>query len=319
MQTIDDVQMTTPQTTTPAMTWREDQRVAWPMKKLGHAQLGAREGAMLYYLARDWASGARPMVELGSFLGGSASLTGAGLKDNPLWDGKAKLHCFDIFEAKFGNMAEFIRTRVDPEFEEGQNFQYLFDAQTAEVAEAIEVHRGDLMEASWGGGEIDLLFVDIAKTPDLNRITLTRFLPALAVGTGLLVNQDFHNPDNPWIHTSLGFLSSYFELVEPRADDSILLRLVRPIPAEALREAGRFEDLPDDEAMNRVNRLMSLLRQNDADTRYIELVRARLQIKSGNAAAGRATVDAALARYGEGDPKTDFFWKRRCDSVQALA
>ncbi len=247
------------------MTWREDQRVAWPMKKLGHAQLGAREGAMLYYLARDWASGARPLVELGSFLGGSASLTGAGLKDNPLWNGQTKLHCFDIFEAKYGNMAEFIRTRVDPDFEAGQNFQYLFDAQTAEVSEAIEVHRGDLMQASWSGGEIDMLFVDIAKTPDLNRITLQRFLPALRVETGLLVNQDFHNPDNPWIHTSLGFLSSHFELIEPRADDSILLRLVRPIPPEALREAGRFEDLPDEEAMNRVNRLMSLLRQNDAE------------------------------------------------------
>lgn len=304
---------------TPPMTWREDARVAWPMKKLGHAQLGAAEGAMLYYLARDWASGRKPLVELGSFLGGSASLTGAGLMANPGWDGQAKLHCFDIFKAKYGNMAEFIQRRVDPAFQPGQSFRYLFDSQTAEAAAAIEVHQGDLTEARWDGPPIELLFIDIAKTPELNRVTLDRFLPALAPGPGLLVNQDFHNPDNPWIHTSLGHLVEYFDIVEPRADDSILLRLTRPIPPETLREAGRYEDLSNAEARARLDRLMAQLRAAGADTRYVELVEARLMIRAGDAVGALARVDQLLETYGPGDSRTDFFWERRCQAVQALA
>lgn len=302
----------------PPLTWRSDQKVAWPMKKLGHAQLGAAEGAMVYYLARDWVSGRYPLVEVGSFLGGSASLIAAGLMANPGWDGRVKLHCHDLFEAKFGNMAEFIRNRIDPGFRDGQDFQYLFDAQTAEVAQAIAVHKGDFTEASWQGGPIELLFVDIAKTPELNRVVLERFLPSLRPGTGLMVNQDFHNPDNPWIHTSLGHLIDHFEVEEARADDSLLLRLREPIPAADLREAGRYEDLPVAEALARLDRLTSLFRCLGEDTRYLELVQARLMIRAGDAQGALALVDEALERYGPGDPKAHFFWLRRCRSVQDL-
>ena len=309
MQTIDH----------PPMTWRDDQKIAWPMKKLGHAQLGAAEGAMLYYIARDWVSGRHPLLELGSFLGGSASLTGAGLMANPDWDGTTRLHCFDIFEAKFGDMAEFIRTRIDPDFREGEDFQHLFEAQTAEVAPAIEIHKGDFAEARWDGGAVDLVFVDIAKTAELNRVVLERFLPALRPGPGLMVNQDFHNADNPWIHCSLGHLIDHFELVEPRADDSILLRLRDPIPAQALAEAGRWEDLDPTDALARVDRLLSLFREGGHDTRYIELVRARLLIRGGDAGGALALVDEALERFGPGDPKEHFFWLRRCRAVQQEA
>ncbi|MGI3164129.1 class I SAM-dependent methyltransferase [Pseudooceanicola sp. 200-1SW] len=300
----------------PPMTWREDQRIAWPMKKLGHAQLGPAEGAMLYYLARDWVSGRHPLLELGSFLGGSASLTGAGLMANPAWDGAARLHCFDIFEARFGDMAEFIRTRIDPAFRDGADFQHLFEAQTAEVARALQIHKGDFTQARWDDGPVDLIFVDIAKTPELNRVVLERFLPALRPGPGLLVNQDFHNADNPWIHCSLGHLIGYFDLVEPRADDSILLRLRKTIPAATLREAGRWEELSLEEALARVDKLRALFRGGRHDTRYIELVRARLLLHAGDAAGALALVDEALEQFGPGDEKEHFFWLRRCRAIQ---
>tara|TARA_A100001015_G_C15028914_1_gene732011 strand:- start:90 stop:443 length:354 start_codon:yes stop_codon:yes gene_type:complete len=102
--------------------WRIDQRVAWEMKSLGRAQLGGQEGAMLYYLARDWFSGSGTIVELGSFLGASASLLAKGINDNANFEGGKLLHCFDIWEAKYGDMAEFIQNRIDPNFPDGGDF-----------------------------------------------------------------------------------------------------------------------------------------------------------------------------------------------------
>ncbi|MBT9385798.1 class I SAM-dependent methyltransferase [Pseudooceanicola sp. CBS1P-1] len=301
---------------TRALAWRADQRVAWPMKRLGHAQLGATEGAMIYHLARDWVSGRRPVVELGSFLGASASLLGKGLMENPGWDGAAHLHCYDLFEAKFGNMAAFIRDRIDPSFRDGEDFLPLFRGQTEEVAPAITIHKGDFEAAKWRGGRIDLLFVDISKTPALNRVILERFFPGLEPGEGLMVNQDFHNPGNPWVQTSMGYLLDYFEVLEPRADDSVLMRLRRPIPTEVLVAAGRYETLSGAERLARVERLIAAWRGAGWDARYLELVQARLLIQAGAVSEGHALIEAARAAAGAPDPQGHFFWEQRCETVR---
>lgn len=295
--------------------WRRDRKVAWPMKKLGHALLGPAEGAMLYYLARDWCSGQRHIVEAGSFLGASASLLGKGLKENPNRGARVRLHCFDLWEARFSGLSEFIRNKIDPAFQTGADFMHLFLDQTRDVADLVVPHKGNFEEARWTEGEIDLLFIDIAKTPALNRVVLERFLPSVVPGEGLMVQQDFHNPDNPWIQTSLGHLVDYLDIIEPRADDSALFRLRKPIPTDVLREAGRYEDLGDQERLDRLDRLIRVFRSPDFAERYLELIRARLVIESGRREPGLEILESARQRVGPTPGPEDFFWVRRVNKV----
>lgn len=298
-------------------TWRTDRTVAWPMKKLGHALLGPVEGAMLYFLARDWCSGQRQIVEAGSFLGASASLLAKGLKENPHRLDGAQVHCFDLWEARFGGLADFIRNKVDPTFPDGGDFLHIFLDQIRAVADSVVTHKGDFEEAIWTGGEVDLLFIDIAKTPSLNRVALERFLPSVAAGEGLMVQQDFHNPDNPWIQTSIGHLIDYFEVLEPRADDSALFRLRRPIPAEVLRDAGRYEDLPLGEKLARLGRLIAAFQTANFGERYLELIRARILIEAGQQGQGLDVLETARRRIGPNPGPEDFFWERRCNKVSS--
>jgi len=298
-------------------TWRTDRKVAWPMKKLGHALLGPIEGAMLYYLARDWCSGKRQIVDAGSFLGASASLLAKGLKENPHRCSGALVHCFDLWEAKFGGLADFIRSNVDPGFCDGDDFLHFFLDQIREVRDAVVTHKCDFEEASWAGGEIDLLFIDIAKTPSLNRVVLERFLPTVVPGEGFMVQQDFHNPDNPWIQTSIGHLIEYFEVLEPRADDSALFRLRASIPVDLLRDAGRYEDLTFDERFYRLERLIAAFRTADFAERYLELIRARLLIEAGKQDEGIEVLESARHRVGPNPGSEDFFWERRCNKVSS--
>jgi hypothetical protein len=297
------------------LTWREDRKVAWPMKKLGHALLGATEGAMLYYIARDWCSGKRQIVDAGSFLGASASLLGKGLRDNSKRQADVHVHCYDLWEAKFGGLIDFIREKIDPDFPEGADFTHLFLNQVEEVADLIKTYRCDFEETSWDGGEIDLLFIDIAKTPSLNRVALERLLPSVVVD-GFMVQQDFHNPDNPWIQTSLGYLLDYLEVVESRADDSAFFRIRREIPREVLMEAGRYEDLGFGERLDRLEMLIAGFRSENFNERYLELIKARLVIESGDHEGGLAILKAADDRVGPNPGIEDFFWERRCDKVR---
>lgn len=299
------------------LTWRSDKTVAWPMKKLGHALLGASEGAMLYYLARDWCLGLGQIVETGSFLGASASLLGKGLADKPDRNEAVRIHCFDLWEAKFGGLAEFIRNRIDPSFENGADFMHIFRNQTRDFSDLIVTHKCNFEEAFWLGDDIEILFVDIAKTPSLNRVILERFLPFVLVEDGLMVQQDFHNPDNPWIQTSLGYLIDHLEVIEPRADDSALFRVNKAISQEDLREAGRYEDLSSDERIYRLERLISLFRSDDFGERYLELSRARLIIESGNVNQGLEILNAVHQRFSSHLGPEDFFWERRIEKVRA--
>lgn len=298
------------------LTWRSDKTVAWPMKKLGHALLGASEGAMLYYLARDWCSGLGQIVEAGSFLGASASLLGKGLADNPNRNEAVRIHCFDLWEAKFGGLAHFIRNRIDPTFKDGADFMHIFRRQTKEFSNLIATHKCNFEDASWIGSDIELLFIDIAKTPSLNRVILERFLPFVIAGDGLMVQQDFHNPDNPWIQTSLGYLINHFEILEPRADDSALFRVKNTISAEDLSEAGRYEDLTYDERIDRLERLIAAFRSEDFGERYLELIRARLVIEAGHVTQGLEILNAAQQRFSQHLGPEDFFWERRIDKVR---
>lgn len=300
-------------------TWKTDRSPAFPMKALGHAQLGAQEGAMLYYLAKEYFSGTGRIVELGAFLGGSASLIGKGLSENPNWDGERRLHSFDVYAATMANMADFIRTRIEPDFKLGDSFLHLFEAQTKDVADTIEIHQGDLLTADWNLGQIEILFVDIAKSAALNRAVFETFFPNLTPGRGLMIHQDFHNPANPWIHTAMGHLQAYFAIEDVRADDSSLFRLLDMPSPDEIREAGLYETLSLDEKIARIDAIIDRYATPEMDQKYLLLSKATILAMGGEKGRAQALLDDTMAAVGVVTNKADdFFWDTRASRVATL-
>jgi hypothetical protein len=96
-------------------------------------------------------------------------------------------------------------------------------------------HPGGLVRQRWSGEPIEILFVDVAKAPELWRHILREFLPACLPGA-LLVHQDWVSAECPWLHLAMARLSEYFAAVDSPNAGTVAFRLERAIPRELLEQ-----------------------------------------------------------------------------------
>jgi hypothetical protein len=203
--------------------------------------LGLDERKLLYHLARNIYTGEGAVVELGAFCGASTCCLATGLRDNPLAAGH-DLHSYDRFIANEPYLVHFIRAQFDSHFEMGQSFAAIFRRATAQFADLIKIHEGDLLEQTWPSDEpIEILFVDVAKTLALSGKVLTEFFAHLIPGKSIVIHQDFYHPTAFYLPVVMDFLSDHFSIIEPGCDWSVVFRLERAIPREKLEIAGRYK------------------------------------------------------------------------------
>jgi methyltransferase family protein len=203
--------------------------------------LGLEERKLLYQLACDWYSGAGAIVDLGTFCGASSCCLAAGLRDNPRARGQ-RVHTYDCFIASEPYLVDFIRTQFGEPIELGQSFVAIFRRATAEFADYIQVHEGNLLEQSWQPKvPIEILFVDVAKTLALSGKVLTEFFSHLIPGKSIVIQQDFYHPTAFYLPVIMDFLRGHFTIIEPCRDWSVAFRLEKPISPETLRAASMYQ------------------------------------------------------------------------------
>ncbi|MCR9244309.1 MAG: hypothetical protein NXI31_04705 [bacterium] len=197
--------------------------------------LGQHEAALFYHLARSYWRGEGTIVDAGSFLGKSARCFAAGVRANPKLGPTTRIHCFDDFRCHDLLTVNLVREGFGDEIAIGDSTQTYFDRQVAGDAELLEVHAGDFHDAEWQNGPIEILMVDIAKSPSLGSRVVEQFFPHLTVGRSLVVHQDYHHVWLPHIHVAMEYLADSFELVVPRADDTAAFRLVAELDPDRMR------------------------------------------------------------------------------------
>lgn len=209
--------------------------------------LGRQESLLFFHLARDVFTGRGTIVDAGSFLGKSASLFAAGLRDNRIAPaGSRRVHCFDDFRVHEEGTVRYLAEEFGRTVEVGDSFRDLFERQIAPCRNMLEVHAGDFLEARWSGGPIEILMVDIAKSPELWAKVLSELFPRLVPGVSLVVQQDYHFDRSPMVPEGMEFLAPEIELVVPRVDWSAVFRVREEIPAAKLDRAVR-QDFAIDE------------------------------------------------------------------------
>jgi predicted O-methyltransferase YrrM len=203
--------------------------------------LGLEERKLLYQLARHIYTGEGAVVELGAFCGASTCCLAAGLRDNPRATGH-RVHSYDRFIADEPYLVDFIRAQFGEALEMGQSFAAIFRRATAEFADLIEVHVGDLLEQSWApDAPIEILFVDVAKTLALSGKVLTEFFTHLTPGKSIVIHQDFYHPTAFYLPVVMDFLSDHFTIIEAGRDWSVVFRLETAIPRKKLETASLYK------------------------------------------------------------------------------
>lgn len=281
--------------------------------------LQPREAALFYWLAREAFTGAGTIVDAGSFLGKSAAYFAHGLRQNPRFDpARDRVHCFDNFLVNEATTVGFLQREFGLDRTVGSSTRALFDSQVAPVCDLIEVHAGDFHTAAWEPRPVEILLVDIAKSPSLGCRVAELFFRDLLPGKSYVVQQDYHHPWLPHLHVVMEYLSPWFDLVVPRCDDSAVFRLREPISDEAWRRVVA-DDFTAAERLDLMDR--ALLRLPEGDRHYVELARILLRGALLDWESAREQLIAVAARYDHCrlDRNWVHYLEGTCDSVDEAA
>ena len=257
------------------------------------AMLSDEERAYLYWLTREAYVGWGAVIDLGPWVGASSSALAAGLRDRK---SSAKVQSFDLFEWT----REYMERHLPEDLPQGADFMHVFERETAEFAPWIDAHKQDLCKASWSGSEIEILFVDAAKSWDLNEAIMRAYGPHLRPGASRVVLQDFRHPHTIWLALTFDTQPDLWEQVEAVSrGQTVTFNARRAISDDDLRSfARRIEDFDREQLVEVFERRIASeeLDENKAAFR-IGLIRGLMHLGACDAAA--AVADELRAGHGD--------------------
>lgn len=192
------------------------------------------ELAMLYNLGRSRYSGVGHIVDAGCFVGGSTRALLDGLDVNDRFQRSSyNVHAYDLFRTtdQFNTWGDEVTC-----FQNGAGYLKEFKSNIANYLDRTIVHEGDILENGWLHGPVEILFIDIAKSPLILRHVYDMFLPHMVAGQSYLVHQDFQYPGYPWIVASMQVMSDYWKVIDFLPNNTAVYQLIKPVPRELLIE-----------------------------------------------------------------------------------
>jgi hypothetical protein len=192
--------------------------------------LSPDELRMLYNLAKSYYTGLGNIVDAGCFVGGSTRALLDGLSNNRRFlNSSHKVYAYDLFRTtdQFNVWGDEVHASSS-----ASEYFSEFKENVCQYQARVTSRQGDILEHEWHDGPIEILFVDIAKSPEILQHIEKSFFPSLLPGRSYLVHQDFQYPGYPWIVVSMELMKDYWQIVDFLPNNSAVYRLVKRIPPE---------------------------------------------------------------------------------------
>jgi hypothetical protein len=258
--------------------------------------LSKTERKLLYTLAREYASGEGAIVDAGCFLGGSTAALLAGVRDRPDELGTPAVVSYDLFTVEAYTLGKFFGG--DPSLRPGDSFRPYYDANVSRFDVPHEVRAGDITELGWSGEEIDVLFLDVLKSWEINDAVLKEFFASLVPGRSVIVQQDYGWGGMPWIPITMELLRDSVVLVDWMEWGSHVFFLDGDVPTELIEHGVAVFD-PD----TKLELLDRAVDRADGWVRgMLEISRAALLAERDGAAAATEELRSVEQRYREWGP-----------------
>lgn len=252
------------------------------------SMMSLSERQFLFGLASRYYAGQGLIVDAGIFLGGSTRCFGEGVRSNPKREEILRRWPRPIVSYERAivnpNMPHFFRARgLAFSAAPGESFESELRRNIEPVKELVDLRIGDFMEAAGVDAPVEILFLDILKTPALSLRAFQLFHSKLIPGRSLVVHQDYFFEELPWIKTHQEALMDYFEFVGEIGSSALFL-CRKEVPRSVLE--GLENDLPPAEQLRLAS--IALHRSADPARRYLmALSKMRLVRKlQGRMAAG---------------------------------
>mgnify|MGYP006296724439 CR=1 FL=1 len=209
--------------------------------------LTREELRMLRWLAHEYYSGQGCICDLGAFLGGSTMALADGLIEAGWCE--RRIHSYDRHRITAAMWERYVGNRLD--YPDGGDFLPLMSTLMGDRVSVVEFHSGDFLHAAVPNESIEILFVDIAKTPETSDYLVSEFFPKLIPRCSIVVQQDYFHPWPIWDVVVMETLAEFFEPLSYTDENSALFLCTKPIADEAI-ERARVGNLTPTDARARV-------------------------------------------------------------------
>jgi hypothetical protein len=189
--------------------------------------LADEELDLLHWLTSRYYRRQGAIVDAGCFLGGSTVALASGLAENPAG---GVIHSFDMFATgdEWPDVT-FSRFGLEP----NQCFEDKFRQNLAEYLPAVQIHSGNLLDQSWDGEPIEILFLDICKTPDVHDHATRVWFPRLIPSRSIVIQQDYGWRRYHWGNVMMEVFKDNFTVLDEVAFGRIYLCTKAVTDAEA--------------------------------------------------------------------------------------
>ncbi|MCU1368921.1 MAG: hypothetical protein JWO77_115 [Ilumatobacteraceae bacterium] len=198
------------------------------------------------YATTDYAAEGE-IVELGAWLGGITLSLVRALPGNPAWAASPRtVHVYDEF-LHDRQRERLERSPLEHDYVERGSFVHHFERRLEPYADRITLHVGDVTDAVWTGGGIELLFNDLSKSWPIWNAVRSTFYRSLVPMVSTVVEQDFAHSWTPWLHLWHYRARHHFRFIEHvPGGGSVVFRLERELTPELLAPDA-FEDYEEAE------------------------------------------------------------------------
>ncbi|WP_157961427.1 hypothetical protein [Microvirga flavescens] len=205
--------------------------------------LSEYERRMLHWFASRAYTGRGDIADLGCFLGGSTVSLAQGLADNPRGPfGRRIIHSFDMFVCPQDPYTEDL---IGDTKRPGDSVLDLYEANVGQHSHLVRTYAGDLLEQKYEGRDLEILFIDVAKTVDLNDFILDNFLSRTLKSGAIVIHQDYNHAWLPWVHWTANALRPYSDFICDQEGSRVQFLRERP-PRHVLKQCRSdgmsFED-----------------------------------------------------------------------------
>jgi hypothetical protein len=188
------------------------------------SMLSPFELALLYGVCRHNYRGHGEIVDGGPLLGLGTYALARGLAHNDHTADKYKrIYSFDLWLS-----AGFEGYTQDRGSSTGSVLERFLEVNR-DYLDEIYLSPGDLLTMKWETRPIEILFVDIAKSLDLNAWVLKNWFTSLIPGESILIQQDYVHFAEWWIAVTMQYFWDYFERIEFVYGASAVYRCIRSI------------------------------------------------------------------------------------------
>ena len=140
----------------------------------------------------------------------------------------------------------------------------------------------------------EILFIDVAKSWNVNQHLASEFFPALTPGDSIVVQQDFNHEWAPWITVAMEYYSEYFTTLCNEEPSKIFL-LQKAIPKKVL-QVNLKKELTADEKIQLMD--SSINNSPDSSVYILQAAKAVLLFMEIGADQGVQHATVCKAKYG---------------------